>query len=126
MLSNSPKNGVELMDDIEKMTQGWWRPSPGSIYPLLEQLSSEGLIRKRDDGRYELTDKASEELEWAFGSNFRKRPSVDEMINEIGGFVSYLEEIGRADPSKTTPYQQRVKDLAQRLAVLSKDASEQN
>ena len=24
------------------------------------------------------------------------------MINEIGGFVSYLEEIGRADPSKTT------------------------
>ena len=61
MLSNSPKNGVELMDDMEKMTQGWWRPSPGSVYPLLEQLTNEGLIRKREDGRYELTEKASEE-----------------------------------------------------------------
>jgi DNA-binding PadR family transcriptional regulator len=119
ILSNSPKNGVELMDDIEKMTQGWWRPSPGSIYPLLEQLSTEGLIRKREDGRYELTEKASEELEWSFGANFRKRPSIEEMMGEIGGFVSYLEEVGRSDPKSTEPYRQRLKELAQRLAALS-------
>ena len=119
LLSNSPKNGVELMDDIEKMTQGWWRPSPGSVYPLLEQLTKEGLLRKRDDGKYELTDKANEELEWSFGPSFRKQQSMEEMINEIGGFVSYVEEMSRTDGSKTAPYSQRFKELSERLSAVA-------
>ena len=98
MLSGSPKNGVELMDEIEKMTQGWWRPSPGFIYPLLEQLTKEGMLRKREDGRYELTEKAGEELEWSFGPSFRKHPSLEEMFGEISGFVSYIEEIRGPTP----------------------------
>lgn len=122
LLSTSPKNGVELMQDIENMTQGWWRPSPGSIYPLLEQLVSEGLIRKRDDGRYELTDKASEELEWSFGPAFQRRPSADEMINEISGFVSYFEELSRTDRVKTASYSQKLKELGERLAALSQSS----
>ena len=119
MLSGSPKNGAELMNEIESMTQGWWRPSPGSIYPLLEQLTSEGMIRKRDDGRYELTDKASEELEWSFGPGFRKRPSHDDMVGEISGFVSYMEDLKRTDPEAASKYSQKMKELSDRLAALS-------
>ncbi len=124
MLSNSPKNGVELMDEMEKMTQGWWRPSPGSVYPLLEQLTNEGLIRKREDGRYELTEKASEEMEWSFGPFFRKQPSIDEMINEISGFVSYIEEVSRTDPAKTAAFSPKVKELGERLSALAERSSE--
>jgi DNA-binding PadR family transcriptional regulator len=124
MLSNSPKNGVELMDEMEKMTQGWWRPSPGSVYPLLEQLTNEGLIRKREDGRYELTEKASEELEWSFGPSFRKQPSMEEMINEISGFVSYFEEVSRTDRAKTAPYSEKAKELADRLSAAARQSSE--
>ncbi len=119
MLSNSPKNGVELMNEMENMTQGWWRPSPGSVYPLLDQLTSEGIIKKREDGRYELTEKASEEMDWGFGQSFRKRPSLDEMVNEVSGFVSYYEELRKSDPAKTAPYQQKVKELADRLSALA-------
>ncbi len=38
---------------------GEWRPSAGSVYPTLQQLADEGLVRDRElDGRrvYELTD----------------------------------------------------------------------
>ncbi len=124
MLSHSPMNGVELMDEMEKMTQGWWRPSPGSVYPLLEQLTTEGLIKKREDGRYELTERASEELDWSFGPSFRKQPSMDEMINEISGFVSYFEEVTRSDPAKTASYSQRVKTLGERLSALANETPE--
>src|SRR5467141_1174536 len=60
ILRRSPKNGAEIMDEIENMSQGWWRPSPGSVYPMLEEMVQDGLIEKRDDGRYEITTKAKE------------------------------------------------------------------
>lgn len=120
MLAGSPKNGAELMDEIEKMTQGWWRPSPGSIYPVLEQLASEGVIKKRDDGKYELTDSAQNEMEWSFGPSFRKKRSVDEMIDEVSGFVSYLEELGESDPKQAEEYREKLVKLADRLASLAK------
>ncbi|TMP98712.1 MAG: PadR family transcriptional regulator, partial [Thaumarchaeota archaeon] len=67
MLSNSPKNGIEIMNEIEAATRGWWRPSPGSIYPLMKDLIGEGLVKRTEDEKYELTDKASEQMEWSFG-----------------------------------------------------------
>ncbi len=124
MLSSSPKNGAELMDEIESMTQGWWRPSPGSIYPVLEQLTKDGLIRKKDDGRYELTDKAHDELEWSFGPTFRKPRSIENMIDEVSGFVSYLEDLSKVDQSKAAPYMDKIKGLADRLSAIAKRKKE--
>jgi DNA-binding PadR family transcriptional regulator len=121
MLASSPKNGVELMDEIEKMTQGWWRPSPGSVYPVLEQLTKDGMTRKKDDGRYELTDKASDELEGSFGPSFgRRQRSVDEMFEEVSGFVSYLEEVAKNDPDKMKERREELKTLADRLTKMTK------
>jgi DNA-binding PadR family transcriptional regulator len=124
MLSNGPKNGVELMNEMENVTQGWWRPSPGSIYPLLDQLATEGVIKKRDDGRYELTESATEEMDWGMGSSFRKRQSVDEMMTEVSGFVSYIEELNRSDPAKAAAYRDKMKELAERLSALARSSGE--
>ncbi len=124
MLASSPKNGVELMDEIEKMTQGWWRPSPGSVYPVLEQLSKDGMVKKREDGRYELTDKASDELEGSFGHAFGRRPrSVEEMFDEVSGFVSYIEELVKSDPEKMEEHREELKALAERLSNLLESRS---
>ena len=57
-LLDGPAHGYELMDRLEARTAGRWRPSPGSVYPLLQLLEDGGLIRGRDaDGRrtFELT-----------------------------------------------------------------------
>jgi DNA-binding PadR family transcriptional regulator len=120
MLSSSPKNGVEIMNEIEAATRGWWRPSPGSIYPLMEQLTKEGLVKKKDDGRYELTDKASEDMEWSFGPPKTKPQTVEEMLDEISSYISYFEELNSSDRSKIAPHKDGLKDLAERLNRLLK------
>ena len=59
LLADEPRNGYQIMQDVEERSDGVWRPSPGSVYPALQQLEDEGLIRQSDaDGRklYEITD----------------------------------------------------------------------
>ena len=59
LLAEEPRNGYQIMQEIEERSDGVWRPSPGSVYPALAQLEDEGLIRSGEtDGRkhYELTD----------------------------------------------------------------------
>ena len=59
LLAEEPRNGYQLMQEIEERSEGAWRPSPGSVYPALQQLEDEGLVTTvpRDGGRfYELTD----------------------------------------------------------------------
>ena len=59
LLEDTPRNGYQLMQELEERSGGAWRPSPGSMYPALQLLADEGLIRgeTRDGGTvYELTD----------------------------------------------------------------------
>jgi DNA-binding PadR family transcriptional regulator len=48
LLSEEPRNGYQLMEEIERRSGGAWRPSPGSIYPALAQLEDEGLVRAEE------------------------------------------------------------------------------
>jgi len=59
LLSETPTNGYGLIKAIHAKTEGAWRPSPGSVYPTLQQLVDEGLIAPTSQGpraEYELTD----------------------------------------------------------------------
>lgn len=49
LISESPRHGYELMQAIGEQTQGAWTPSPGSIYPALQQLQDEGLVEVKAD-----------------------------------------------------------------------------
>jgi len=52
LLAEEPRNGYQLMQEIERRSEGVWRPSPGSVYPALQQLEDEGLVRAEEaDGR---------------------------------------------------------------------------
>ena len=44
LLEEQPRNGYQLIQEIEERSHSAWRPSPGSIYPVLNQLEDEGLI----------------------------------------------------------------------------------
>ncbi len=59
LLAEEPRNGYQLMQEIEDRSGGAWRPSPGSVYPALQQLEDEGLIRAEASGTrklFHLTD----------------------------------------------------------------------
>jgi DNA-binding PadR family transcriptional regulator len=120
ILASSPKNGAEIMDEIEEMSQGWWRPSPGSIYPLLNELEKDGYVKKLEDGRYELTEKSKSEIGWSPWIRGRRAYKIEDLINEFDSFVSYMEDIARSDRQKIEPYMERLVGLSNRLSMLSK------
>lgn len=52
LLAEEPRHGYDLIQVIAERSEGTWSPSPGSIYPVLQQLEDEGLVEfERVDGR---------------------------------------------------------------------------
>jgi DNA-binding PadR family transcriptional regulator len=52
MLAVEPMNGYQIIQQIAERTGGAWKPSPGSVYPTVQQLEDEGLVEGTDgDGR---------------------------------------------------------------------------
>jgi DNA-binding PadR family transcriptional regulator len=52
LLAEQPLHGYQIIQEITERSGGTWRPSPGSVYPALQQLADEGLVRIQDaDGR---------------------------------------------------------------------------
>src|SRR6201985_2755692 len=59
LLADRPMHGYEMIKEMEERSEGAWTPSAGSVYPMLQLLEDEGLIRGEDsDGkrRFTLTD----------------------------------------------------------------------
>jgi DNA-binding PadR family transcriptional regulator len=59
VLVDQPMHGYEIMNQLSERSGGRWRPSPGSVYPTLQQLEDEDLVRADDvDGKkvFRLTD----------------------------------------------------------------------
>jgi len=59
LLGEAPSNGYGLIKGIAEKSGGTWTPSPGSVYPTLQQLVDEELIEAVGEGRrteFQLTD----------------------------------------------------------------------
>ncbi len=109
-LEDKDLSGSQLMQIFEKSTHGKWRPSPGSIYPILKSLEEEGIITTvRIEGRskvYSLTDKGRQILKQAMRKKaFKPRAQlgrmlwfhlfepVDRLEFQIAGITSTIEEL---------------------------------
>src|SRR6185369_3535777 len=44
LLAEQPRNGYQIMQELEQRSRGMWRPSPGAVYPALQQLEDERLV----------------------------------------------------------------------------------
>jgi DNA-binding PadR family transcriptional regulator len=68
LLSEKPMSGSEIMQEIENTSRGHWKPSPGSIYPLMAWLHDKGYVEEvptHEKGmkRYSLTAQGRKFLE---------------------------------------------------------------
>jgi len=84
-LSEKPMSGSEIMTELENDTKGCWRPSPGSIYPLLAWLQDQNLIKEAEQTepgirRYALTDSGKAFLE----SETRSRDEISKHMENLG------------------------------------------
>ncbi len=112
ILLQGPKNGVEIMKEIENRLG--WLPSPGSIYPVLAQLTAENYIKRMDDGKYVLT---------ASGKLYSGGPpiwlsSVPVALGVLDSIIDYLES--EKSSNELSPYLDRIQAIANRLRMLAK------
>jgi DNA-binding PadR family transcriptional regulator len=138
---HGPANGVEIMDAIQRHQESLelmaWnrrgghrppRPSPGSIYPMLKKMIDEGLISKKEDGKYTLTEKGEKVIYKLSGRLRHLRDmdratiSINNALTEIDGYVSYLEDIKK---SKLVPQKEIIGELSERLKKLEKSLPEE-
>jgi DNA-binding PadR family transcriptional regulator len=94
LLAEEPRNGYQLMQEIEERSGGRWRPSPGSVYPSLAQLEDEGLIRSTeiegtklleitDAGREQLAARGEQAPPWEDGDDDHPAANLRGMIGAI-------------------------------------------
>jgi DNA-binding PadR family transcriptional regulator len=111
LLSEAPATGYALIKGIAERTDQAWRPSPGSVYPTLQQLVDEGLVRQQggkdaNGGRtdYELTDEGTayvsenkETLDAAWQASGPQRGGVDrEFMASIGKLFDAVKQFPRS------------------------------
>jgi DNA-binding PadR family transcriptional regulator len=49
LLAEQPMHGYQIITELRERSDGVWRPSPGSIYPTLQLMQDEGLLRSQED-----------------------------------------------------------------------------
>jgi DNA-binding PadR family transcriptional regulator len=110
VLNQRPMSGSEIMDEIENQTGGFWKPSPGSIYPLLAWLQDNGYIREMpvENGlkRYELTESGK--------SLFEEQKKIRKKVREEGGFLPMPFIDGllfKIPPEKTVEIRESIRRL---------------
>lgn len=66
LLAEESMHGYQIIREIDKRSNGAWKPSPGSVYPTLQLLADEGLIEAHEaEGKktYTLTEKGHDEAQ---------------------------------------------------------------
>lgn len=109
--AEEPINGYQVIQEISELSNGEWRPSPGSVYPTIQQLQDEGLVESDDErGRrtIRLTDTGVAWAEanaaelatvWAPFARVEQPPSDQpsgqaDIKSEIGQVVSAVWQLG--------------------------------
>ena len=73
LLEQAPGHGYDLMRRLQDRSGGLYQASAGTVYPVLQQLEDEGLVRSREEAGkkvYEITQAGRDEVA-------RERESVD-------------------------------------------------
>lgn len=114
LLSEKAMSGSEIMSEIEKHTNGHWRPSPGSIYPLLSWLQDKGYIKEAAEQeagmkRYTLTDQGRTFLE----QHIKTREEMRKNLRHFGPGPAFMGPMWfEFYPEKAKELRSATKDLA--------------
>jgi DNA-binding PadR family transcriptional regulator len=138
-LKEKPMHGYELIQHLERKSHGMWRPSPGSIYPILQSLVDQDLVKcEEKSGKkvYELTKEglaATEKLQEDdspmsrfddTASHWRKASACRNEIARCFGALHNINHHGSGvDYEKAL---QIIKQAADSLSELSKEINHRN
>lgn len=110
VLEKEPSNGIEIINKISELSHGWWKPSPGSIYPLLQNLSEEKIIKKGENGRYDIASR--------YKNEFGLTDETEEIILSMESYTSYLEDLNKTNRREVNKYKKKIESIQKRLSAL--------
>jgi DNA-binding PadR family transcriptional regulator len=99
LLAEEPRNGYEIMQEVQERSGGVWSPSPGSVYPALSQLEDEGLIGTEEHDRrkvFALTDTGRTLVEERGSERPAPWESHDLDRTEVHELARLMREVGSA------------------------------
>jgi DNA-binding PadR family transcriptional regulator len=90
LLSGKPYHGYEIMKEIKERTGGFWRPTAGGIYPILQSLEESGYIDGKWDARqlrkrktYRITESGRPVLQQALARQNQIAGSMSGLFKEF-------------------------------------------
>lgn len=105
VLQDTDLNGYQVIQEIQERSGGAWKPSPGSVYPTLQQLEDEGLVvAAAPEGRrtFRLTEEGQRYAEehadelaapWRAFSDAAEESDEHELKPLVGQLMSALWQI---------------------------------
>ena len=115
VLADRPMHGYEVMTELGERSRGVWRPSPGSVYPTLQQLEDEDLVRSEEVDQkrvFRLTDAGKAESErvagrgapWASVSDglSDEQRSLHHALGQLAAAVAQVAQAGTDEQARTT------------------------
>jgi DNA-binding PadR family transcriptional regulator len=102
LLGKKPCHGYEMMKEVEDRTDGFWKPTAGGVYPILQSLEKAGYIKgkwgpqKRKRKIYHLTESGKLILDRAL----LKHSQIAESMNTL--FEEYAQAVLDLDPNAVT------------------------
>ena len=130
LLGEKPSHGYQIIQELEARSGGAWRVSPGSVYPTLQQLEDEGLVRlvagETERRVYELTDTGRAEAERLKGERAPwdgpagTMPSdLAELKDLVIGLGSATWQVVRAnEPAQLAAAKEILRDARKRMYML--------
>ncbi|HEV7665066.1 MAG TPA: PadR family transcriptional regulator [Chloroflexota bacterium] len=79
LLKDQPRHGYDIIRALEDRMRGYYRPSPGSVYPTLQMLEDLGYVTSnQQDGKkvYSITDEGRRYLS-------EQQPTIDDIRSRI-------------------------------------------
>lgn len=120
--SRSPVSGVMLSGAITEKSNGRWRPSPGSIYFIIKELTTEGKLLNigKAEKKYITTQSGLDELKSLVGSSregLKRQLLFMHMLSEVieDQTFSQLLTVGQdilAAPLGSYKHDQQIKKMA--------------
>ena len=102
LLGKKPCHGYEMMKEVEDRTEGFWKPTAGGVYPILQSLEKAGYVKgkwgpqKRKRKIYHLTEPGKLILDRAL----LKHSQIAESMNTL--FEEYARAVLNLDPKAVT------------------------
>ncbi len=120
--------GAMMMNKMEEMSWGHWRPSPGNIYPLLGEMVKAGLLRVKLKGGkkfYLATEKGKEQLDnsWFPWKEIRSKymgfGGVKEAVEKLENYSDYVID-NSTEVKKSKDSLKRIDAVARKLNMMGK------